>query len=141
MILTVDLAPFLQALPHWPATATAVPIPVYRPDQLDIAGLQDRCVFATPTSGPGLLLENAFDVPGCQLRFRGPQGSPGDDGYDDVERMAQAVDKDLLNAAPTTIGGQHVGLITRVGSAPTFLLRDSGRRVHFTGNYLFTIAY
>lgn len=137
---TADLREWLQAQTWWPLNPTAAnaerPLAVYDPDQLDIAGLDDRAVFLFPSAGPGLVLEQAFDVVAFQFRLRGQQGD-----YNDVESIAETIDKGLVNGWPATIGGKRVGQIGRVGSAPSFLLRDSGRRSHFTGNYLFTVAY
>lgn len=135
-----DLRVWLQAQTWWPLDPTeddpAIPLAVYDPDQIDIAGLNDRAVFLFPSAGPGFLLEQAFDVVAFQFRFRGAQGD-----YGDVETIAETIDKGIVNGWPTDVGGKRVGKIARVGSAPSFLLRDSARRSHFTGNYLFTVAY
>lgn len=135
MIAVADLTTWLQAQSWWPRDGVG-PLAVYSPDQMDLKDLADRCVFVFPTAGSGFLLEQAFEVPAAQLRIRGAQGN-----YPDAESLANVIDRGLAAAWPTTIGAKAVQYISRVGGAPAYLLRDTARRSHFTGNYLFTVAY
>lgn len=142
MLLVADLTTWLQGQTWWPLDPTPAnpnnPLAVGTPEDFAMTpgNKPDRCVFVFPTAGAGFLLEQAFDVPGAQLRFRGAQRD-----YTDAESMAKTIDKGLVTGWPTTIGGVDVGKIDRAGGAPAFLNRDPAGRVHFTGNYLFTSAY
>lgn len=113
----------------------------------------DQVVVLTRYGGPGAIEENAFEVIAFQARCRGKQGPGGSpvytpaapnpdaskDAYVDVENLATTVDALLLDTPiPVRIGGHYVRTIT--GGPPAFLTADSARRVHFTGNYLFTVA-
>ena len=138
MLRTSDVAPWLTGLSGWPSTSGVV-VPVLPASFLGVTGYPDRAVFLAPTGGPGELLERAFDEPSYQFRFRGEQGDP-QTAYDDTEALAAQVDDLLLSLEGTHVVGAHtLGLITRVGGPPAFLLRES-QRVHFTGNYLFTAS-
>jgi hypothetical protein len=139
MPTVADLTNWLQAQTWWPTDPIASDptrlLSVYGPDELDIVGLNDRCVFLFPTAGAGFLLEQALDVPGFQFRIRGKQRE-----FSDAESLARTIDVNLVKAWPTTIAGLPVPRISRVGGAPAYLTRDPAGRTHFTGNYLFTTA-
>lgn len=111
-------------------------VQVYGPDQLDgVDGLADRAVFVTPNGGPGLLLEQLFDVPTYQFLVRGEQGS-----YGDAEALARDIDNRVVTVAlPTEIDGRRCIRVNRVGGPPAYLRRDKGRRSQFTCSYLFEL--
>lgn len=110
-------------------------VQVYGPDKLDMDGLADRAVFITPNGGPGLLLEQLFDVPTYQFLVRGTQRS-----YDDAEALARDIDNRVVTTVlPTTIDSRRVIRVNRVGGPPAYLRRDKGGRSQFTCSYLFEL--
>lgn len=130
-LTSADIAGFLTA-----QGLTAAPSRDGRlPDQ------PDKLIVVTMTGGPGLTVEGVFDNVSAQLRVRGDQNDP-----DSAEDLAWATDYLLVPPPlappllPGMIGGQYVQGVTRVGGPPAFLMRDSARRTHFTGNYIFAVA-
>lgn len=104
----------------------------------------DRVLVIAMTGGPGLSVEGLFDTVSFQIRTRGKAaigGRAAEAGLD-AEQIAWSVDAFLLAVrGGVHVGSQFVNLIDRVGSPPTFLLREPGSgRVHMTGNYLFSVA-
>lgn len=130
-ITAKDVADFLvaQGMPAVPSLDGKLP-----------AGPDLVCVV-TRTGGPGTSLNGVLDNVSFQLRFRGKQNDPGS-----CEDMAWTADFILapppLEAplAGGMIGSQYVVQVMRVGGAPSFLLFDSARRTHMTGNYIFAVS-
>lgn len=101
----------------------------------------DPLVVIAPTGGPSFSVEQAFDNVSFQIRTRGKQS---DDAG--AWQLAWDVDYALIPpplaapAFPAMVGTQFVVKVSRVGGPPAFLLRDSGRRANYTGNYIFQVA-
>lgn len=104
--------------------------------------LPKRAYFIAATGGPGLILERGLDVQSFQIRTRGLPaiGENAQLGTTDAEQLAWAVDDLLMNTPAGVIGGAYVNLIDRVGAPPTWDRRDPSGSVHYTANYLFTVA-
>lgn len=128
---TSDLIQWLTNL-GWDATqetgSPVLPGP-YVPDE------PDRCVIATPTPGPGFVLEAAADAGGFQLRVRGGQNDqPG------AEADAFAIDALILGASfpAVTSSGQVIVHIHRLGGTPSPLsgTPDDGDRYEFVSQYV-----
>lgn len=102
----------------------------------------DELVVIAMTGGPGMTVDGVLDGVSFQVRSRGEQGGAGTD----VWAMAWAIDGLLVPppasapSSPCRVGSQFVSEISRVGGPPAFLLRDSARRAHYTGNYIFTVS-
>ncbi len=94
----------------------------------------DRCVIATPTPGPGYMLEGATDASGFQLRVRGGQNDPAG-----AEADAYALDSLILGASfPAVISGRVIVHVHRLGGTPSPLASgpDDGDRSEFVTGYI-----
>lgn len=129
MLLAADIVDFLVAQ-GLPAYDSKMPV---SPDQV---------IVVTCTGGPGLTQNQAFDNITAQLHYRGAQNDPAT-----CEEMAWTVDHMFVPPPPAppmlqgNVGSQFVSQISRTGGPPAiFGSVDGSRRLHITGNYVFTVA-
>ena len=98
----------------------------------DVPEMPDRVIVIQMTGGPGEAGERTRDNVSFQIRTRGLQRVPGDG-----ETFAREVDDIFLGAVPPLMMGTRRAIrILRFGGPPSYLLRDSGERVHSVCNYL-----
>ena len=128
---TADLIAWLVSLGENVTQEYGMPIVAgpYVPD------MPDRICVATPTPGPGFILEAAADAGAFQVRVRGSQDDQGD-----AERLAYALDSLILQAQfpARTASGQVIIHIHRLGGTPAPLSGDpdDGDRWSYICSYL-----
>lgn len=99
--------------------------------------LPHQHVICTPYGGPGEDVEGVIDQVSWQLRIVGPQ-----EDYQATEDAAFALDEAFLlwKSGYLPGNGRWLVSIRRVGGAPNALMKDDAERVHFIGNYIFTVS-
>lgn len=107
-----------------------------------------KFIAVTPSPGPGLTLELAYEDVGYQLRTVGRQarGEPDKAAKsEEAQAIAQTMDRVVLGAVvpptyPTTIGTSRVLYATRTGGGPNPLITDPAGRTHYVASYLFRVS-
>lgn len=116
---------------------------------LDNAGLSDVNIYPGPalpdqpkryvvwTSYPGAGLEggeHAIDNRSWQFRAVGRT-----DDYESTEEIANALDIALISHFTSTVHGERVIEVSRVGGAPSPLIVDDADRTHMVCSYIFGV--
>lgn len=94
-----------------------------------------RGLILSRGSGPGLIIEWAFDQPIITLRAIGKQND-----YDDGEALAGDLDRWMLADSNVIIGGWQALYVVRAGGGPTCIQVDTARRSHWSCSYVVPVA-
>lgn len=140
-IYSDDVRDWLKAgvKPAWPKVTFEVGTEPQKRWGSNSAGL----VLVSPTTGPGLINEHAYDQRAWYVQIYGPQtrDSRVNDADVRAERLAVAVDEFIMfGQRPTAIAGVRIPRIQRFGSLATpSALGSGGKQTPWAATYVFDV--